>query len=125
DGGLRADRPVGRGAGQRSPGSAFEHPHFLLRRRDLHAAEVVVDEAPSVAPLGGSDRLELGEYPLADRDEGAVRAFVAEEVFGDLPALPCLADAIGDGDTDLVEEFLVEDVAAVDRDDGTNCDTRR
>src|SRR5690606_34509020 len=36
-----------------------------------------------------------------------------------------LADAIGDGDTDLVEEFLVEDVAAVDRDDGTNCDTRR
>ena len=94
----------------------FERLQFHLDRGELLAEARSLDQRRAADRSSPRQARGCGAALLRDADARDADALVAEQVFGVVPALVFLADEILDRHAHVVEEDLVDLVAAVDRD---------
>jgi hypothetical protein len=95
-------------------GDLERHQLDLHSREPVAEAGVLHERAPVLHLLAGQ-LLQLRELALGGADAAGAHALVAQQVLGHRPALAFLVHEVLDGDLDLVEEDLVDLLAAVHR----------
>ena len=96
-----------------------------LDRGDLGAEALVLDQRLAAGLLERGEFLEAADARLGHADAGDAGALVAEQELGVVPALVLLADQVLDRHLHVVEEHLVDLVAAVDGQDRAHGDAGR
>mgnify|MGYP003325528576 CR=1 FL=1 len=87
--------------------------HLDLQIGDLLGEALILDQRLAVLALGAGDVLQRLDAALGLRYGGDAQPLVGEQELGAGPALVLLADQVGDGDLDVVEEHLVQRAGAL------------